>query len=38
MYSFQVGNSEHKKSKGVNRNLAATIRHNAYKDVLLINV
>ena len=29
------GNSEHKKAKGVNRNIVATISHNEYKDVLL---
>ena len=28
-------NSEHKKAKGVNRNVVATISHNEYKDVLL---
>ena len=28
-------NSEHKKAKGVNRNIVATIRHNAYKDISL---
>ena len=36
MYSFLVDdNSEHKKAKGVNRNIVATIRHNEYKNVLL---
>ena len=36
MYSFLVeDSSEHKKAKGVNRNVAATISHNEYKDVLL---
>ena len=36
MYSYLVDdNSEHKKTKGVNRNVAATIHHNKYKDVLL---
>ena len=36
MYSFLVvDNSEHKKAKGVNRNVVATISHNEYKDVLL---
>ena len=30
-------NSDHKKAKGVNRNVAATISHNEYKDVLLNN-
>ena len=28
-------NSEHKKTKSVNKNVAATITHNEYKDVLL---
>ena len=28
-------NSEHKKAKGVNRNIVAPISHNEYKDVLL---
>ena len=28
-------NSEYKKANGVNRNVAATISHNEYKDVLL---
>ena len=28
-------NTEHKKAKGVNRNVVATISHNEYKDVLL---
>ena len=28
------GNSEHKKAKGVNRNIVATIRHKEHKDVL----
>ena len=27
--------SEHKKAKGVSRNIVATISHNEYKDVLL---
>ena len=36
MYSYLVNdNSEHKKAKGVNRNVVATISHNEYKDVLL---
>ena len=34
MYSFLVENSEHKKAKGVNRNVVATISHNEYKDLL----
>ena len=36
MYSYFVDdNSEHKKSKGLNRNVVATISHNEYKNVLL---
>ena len=36
MYSYLVdGNSEHKKAKGMNRNIVATISHNEYKDTLL---
>ena len=36
MYSYLVNdNSEHKKGKGVNRNVVATISHSEYKDVLL---
>ena len=36
MYSHLVNdNSEHKRAKGVNRNVVATISHNEYKDVLL---
>ena len=35
MYSFLVDNNEHKKAKGGNKNVVATIRHNEYKDVLL---
>ena len=36
MYSYLVNdNSEHKKAKGLNKNIAATISHNEYKDVLL---
>ena len=36
MYSYLVDdNSEHKKAKGVNKNIVATISHNEYKDVLL---
>ena len=30
MYSFLVDNSEHKKAKGMNRNVAATRSHNEY--------
>ena len=38
MYSFLVDdNSEHKKAKGVNKNVIAIILHNEYKDVLLNN-
>ena len=38
MYSFLVDdNSEHKKAKGVNRNVVAIISHNEYKDLPLIN-
>ena len=38
MYLFFVDdNSEHKKAKCVNKNVVATITHNEYKDVLLIN-
>ena len=36
MYSYLVNdNSEHKKAKGVDRNVFVTIIHNEYKDVLL---
>ena len=35
MYSYLVNdNRKHKKAKGVNRNVDATIYHNEYKDVL----
>ena len=38
MYSLLVDdNSEHNKAKRVNRNFAAKISHNEYKDVLLNN-
>ena len=37
IYSFLVDNMEHKKSKGVNKNVVAAISHNEYKDVLLNN-
>ena len=38
MYSFLVdNNTEHKKAKGMNRNVDATISHNEYKDVFLNN-
>ena len=36
MYLYLVDdNSEHKKAKGVDKNVVATISHNEYKDVLL---
>ena len=36
MYSYLVdNNSEHKKAKGLNRNVVVTISHNECKDVLL---
>ena len=39
MYSFLVDDSsEHKKTKGMNKNVVATISHNQYKDVLLNNI
>ena len=38
MYLFLVSNnSEHEKSKGVNKNVAATISHIGYRDALLNN-
>ena len=37
LYSFLVDISEHKTTKGVNRNVVLTIRHNGYKYVLLNN-
>ena len=38
MYLFLLGdNSEHKKTKDVNKNVVATISHNEYKDHLLNN-
>ena len=37
IYSFLVDNSEHKKVKGVNRNVVAAISHNEYIYVLLNN-
>ena len=38
MYFFLVDkDSEHKKAKGVNRNVVATISHNGYKNVFLNN-
>ena len=38
MYSFLLDNSEHRKAKGVNKKIIATISHNEYKDVLLSNI
>ena len=35
MYPFLVDNNEHKKVKNVNKNIAGTIAHNEYKEVLL---
>ena len=36
MYSYLVDNNiEHKKSKGIHKDVFATISHNKYKDVLL---
>ena len=35
MYSYLVDDGEHKKAKGVNKNVVATIGHNKHKDVLL---
>ena len=36
MYQYLVDdNSEHKKAKGINKNVVATKSHNEYKDVLL---
>ena len=37
MYSFIVDKNEHKKAKGGNKNVVATISHNEYKNVLLNN-
>ena len=37
LYLFLVDNNEHKKAKDGNKNFAATIGHNEYKDVLLKN-
>ena len=34
MYSFLLENNEHKKLKGVNKNVVTTISHNEYKGVL----
>ena len=39
MYSYSIdNNSEHKKGKGVKRNIVATISNNEYKDILLNNL
>ena len=39
MYLFLADDtSEHKKEKGVNRNVVTTISYNEYKDVLLNNI
>ena len=36
IYSYLVDDdSEHKKTKGVNKNLVATVSHNEYKYILL---
>ena len=37
MYSFFVDNSEHKKAKGMNKNVVPTISHSKNKNVLLNN-
>lgn len=37
MYSSLLGNGEHKKAEGVDKNVVATLSHNIYKDVLLNN-
>ena len=37
MNSFLVDNSEHKKAKGLNKNVVVAISHNEYKDLLLNN-
>ena len=37
MNSFLVDNTEHKKAKGMKRNVVATVSHIEYKDVLLNN-
>ena len=37
IYSLLVDNSEHKKAKGVNKNVVSTINHTEYKDFLLNN-
>ena len=37
MYSLLVDNNEHKKAKGVNKNVVAITSQNEYKDILLID-
>ena len=37
IYSLLVDNSEHKKAKGVNKNVVSTINHTGYKDFSLNN-
>ena len=37
IYSYLLENNEHKKTKGVNKNVVSTISHYEYKDVLLSN-
>ena len=37
VYLLLVYNNEHKKAKGVNKNVVVTISHNEYKGVLLKN-
>ena len=37
IYWFLVDNNQHKKTKGVNKNVVATIGHNEYKALLLNN-
>ena len=37
IYSLLVDNSEHKKAKGVNKNVVSTINHTEYKDFSLNN-
>ena len=37
MYSFLVDNSEHKKSKSVNKNVVAIASHNEHSDVMFNN-
>ena len=37
IYSFLVANNEHKKAKGMNKNVVETIDHYEHKNVLLKN-